>query len=682
MPNRLINEKSPYLLQHAENPVDWYPWGEEAFEKARKEKKPIFLSIGYSTCHWCHVMAHESFEDPEVAELMNDVFVCIKLDREERPDIDGIYMIVCQVMTGGGGWPLNIIMTHDKKPFFACTYLPKENRYGRTGMITLVNHIKKIWKENHQDVLYTALEFTEVLKRLEVKEKGGQPGEEDLKKTYSQMAGHFDHIYGGFGRAPKFPTPHNLLFLLRYWKRTGESFAIEMVEKTLNFMRLGGIYDHTGFGFHRYSTDSKWFLPHFEKMLYDEALLAMAYTEAFQATGKEEYKRTAGEILSYVMTYMTSPEGGFYSAEDADSEGIEGKFYLWTEEEIINILGKEEGELFNKIFNVTKNGNFHEEIEGGNILYLKKPLYETALHMKISEKELRERLEISREKLFKEREKRIHPFKDDKILTDWNGLMIAALAKASQVFDEPEYLGAAVKAADFILTNMDKEGRLLHRYRNGEGGLTGNIDDYAFLVWGLIELYETGFDVKYLKKAIELTDVMIKHFHDDKEGAFYFTPNDGEKLIIRQKEIHDGAVPSGNSVTMLNLLRLGRMTGNNDYEKKAEGICRTFAREVTQLPLAHTQLMMGLDFQTGPSHEIVIAGDINSEDTKDILRTLRRRFLPNKIVMMKSSELSEIAPFTKDMSMLDNKATIYICKNHTCRLPVTDRNKMMELLEK
>jgi len=679
--NRLIHEKSPYLLQHAANPVDWYPWCDEAFEKARKEDKPVFLSTGYSTCHWCHVMAHESFEDPDVAALMNETFVSVKVDREERPDIDGIYMTVCQIITGGGGWPLTIIMTPDKKPFFAGTYIPKEDRYGRAGMMSLINKIKKLWKESHYDILITAEDFTETLEKLEAKEKGENLDEKHLKKTYEQLAARFDHIYGGIGRAPKFPTPHNLLFLLRYWKRYDEPMALEMVEKTLKFMRLGGIYDHVGYGFHRYSTDDRWFLPHFEKMLYDQALLAMVYTEAFQATGKEEYKHTACEIFAYVLRDMTSPEGGFYSAEDADSEGVEGKFYLRTEEEILKILGKEDGEFFTGIYNVTKDGNFNEEVSGGNILYLKKPLYETALHMKISEKDLREKLEKSRKKLFKEREKRIHPFKDDKILTDWNGLMIAALAKGAQVFDEEEYLHGALKATDFIFNHMHKEGRLFHRYRDGEAGLTGNIDDYAFLIWALLELYEAGFDVKHLKRAIELNDVFIEHFRDDKGGAFYVTPDDGEKLIVRQKEIYDGAVPSGNSVSMLNLLRISRITGNTDYERYSEEICSTFAREVNQLPLAHTYLMMGLDFATGPSSEVVIAGDMKSEDTKDILRTLRRRFLPNKILLLKSPELSQIAGFVKDLIEIDNKTTMYVCSNNTCNLPVTDKSKMIELLE-
>ncbi|HPZ10070.1 MAG TPA: thioredoxin domain-containing protein [Candidatus Eremiobacteraeota bacterium] len=686
-PNRLIHEKSPYLLQHAYNPVDWYPWGEEAFLKAREEDKPIFLSIGYSTCHWCHVMEKESFEDFEVAELMNKIFVCIKVDREERPDIDGIYMTTCQVMTGGGGWPLTIIMTPDKKPFFAGTYIPKERFYGRIGLMDLIPRIQELWTNRKEDVLHTAHELTEALQRLEIKEPGEELNEDTLRTGYKQLLERFDWKYGGFSRSPKFPTPHNLFFLLRYWQKIDDVTAMEMIEKTLQFMRLGGIYDHIGFGFHRYSTDERWFLPHFEKMLYDQALVAMVYTEAFQATGKDEYGRTAREIFSYVLRDMTSQEGGFYSAEDADSEGEEGKFYLWSEEEILKILGREEGEIFIKVFNVEKGGNFREEATGEkmgrNILYLKKPLYEVALTLNISENSLRERIEKSREKLFKEREKRIHPHKDDKILTDWNGLMIAALSKGAQVFDDLVYLEAAKKCTGFILEKMYNRGRLLHRYRDGQSAITGNIDDYAFFIWGLLELYETDFDVEYLKKALELNETLIKYFWHEEEGAFYFTPHDGESLIIRQKEIYDGAIPSGNSVSMLNLLRLGRITGNLDYEQKVRYMGKTFSREVKQVPIAHTQLMVSLDFALSHSYEVVIAGDINSNDTKEILRTLRKHFLPAKIIIFRSntveSPVTDIAEFTKNLTSIDNKATVYVCSNYTCNMPVTDKDKMLEL---
>ncbi|MDH5715699.1 MAG: thioredoxin domain-containing protein, partial [Candidatus Aminicenantes bacterium] len=482
-PNRLIAEKSPYLLQHAFNPVDWYPWGSEAFDKARKENKPIFLSIGYSTCHWCHVMEKESFEDPEIASMMNEAFICIKVDREERPDIDRIYMTVCQMMTGSGGWPLTIIMTPDKKPFFAATYIPRPSRLGRLGMMELIPRIQELWKSKKGEVMSSAEQITQHLTQISIHAAGEPLGEAALEMAYRRLSRVFDERYGGFGRAPKFPTPHNLTFLLRYWKRTGEQKALRMVEKTLQSMRLGGIYDHVGFGFHRYSTDSRWLLPHFEKMLYDQALLVMAYTEAYQATRKEEYRHTVREILDYVMRDMTAPEGGFYSAEDAESEGEEGKFYLWTEEEIRQLLPGEESDLIVRIFNIEKDGNFAEEATGrrtgSNILYLRKSLHETASDMKISPEELERDFQKARQKLFAARHKRVHPHKDDKILTDWNGLMIAALARASSAFDEPQYAEATRRAADFILARMrDSKGKLYHRYRDGETAIPAYLDDY------------------------------------------------------------------------------------------------------------------------------------------------------------------------------------------------------------
>ena len=455
--NRLKDEKSPYLLQHADNPVDWYPWGEEAFEKARKENKPILLSIGYSTCHWCHVMEHESFEDEEVAELINETFVSIKVDREERPDIDNIYMTVCQMMSKAGcGWPLNIIMTPDKKPFFAATYIPKESRYGRMGMIEFVPKVKEAWEKDNENIMKSAETVTEAVKKAtDVSQNvdGKNLTAKTLDTAYNQLLRNFDEENGGFGKSPKFPTPHNHLFLLRYWKRTGNEQALVMVEKTLQQMRLGGIYDHIGFGFHRYSTDPNWLLPHFEKMLYDQALLVMTYTEAYQATGKKVYENTAREILTYILRDMTSPEGGFYSAEDADSEGEEGKFYVWTEDELKETLDGKEAELIIRTYNTSKSGNFTEEASGhqtgSNILHLKQSLSDIAPSYEITKEEFSERIEKARVTLFKEREKRIHPYKDDKILTDWNGLMIAAFAMAGRTFNDPQYTEAAAKAAGF-----------------------------------------------------------------------------------------------------------------------------------------------------------------------------------------------------------------------------------------
>ncbi len=688
--NRLIHEKSPYLLQHAHNPVDWYPWSPEAFEKARSENKPIFLSIGYSTCHWCHVMERESFEDTEVAKLMNEAFVSIKVDREERPDIDDIYMTVCQMMTGSGGWPLTILLTPDKKPFFAATYIPKESRFGRLGMLELIPRIQELWKTQNERVRRSAEEVAAALAQISHTPSGEGLGEDALHIAFEQLSRSFDEQHGGFGTSPKFPTPHHLTFTLRYWKRFSHEKALAMVKKTLQAMRLGGIYDHVGFGFHRYSTDAEWLLPHFEKMLYDQALLAMAYTEAYQATGKMEYEQTAREILTYVLRDMTSPEGGFYSAEDADSEGEEGKFYIWTKGEIRETLSQEEAELVIRLFNVEDEGNFPDEATrrktGQNILHLKQPLRKLSRELGIDEMELLNRLEAARAKLFAARERRVHPHKDDKILTDWNGLMMAALAKGAQVFDELHYAEAAQRAADFVLREMlDSDGRLLHRYRQGDAAVPAFLDDYAFFIWGLLELYETTFEVHCLETALELNGVLLQHFWDEQQGGFFFTADDAEGLLVRKKEIHDGAVPSGNSVAMWNLLRLGRMTANPELEERAAQIARAFSQSVSQSPAAHTQLLTALAFALGPSHEVVIAGDLKARDTQQMLRALRSAFIPNKVVLFRSGveqtpEITHLAKYTKELMSQDGKATVYVCQNYQCHLPTTDTHKMLELM--
>ena len=689
--NRLAFEKSPYLLQHAGNPVDWYPWGAEAFDKAERENKPIFLSIGYSTCHWCHVMAHESFEDPQIAKLMNDVFVSVKVDREERPDIDTLYMTACQMMTGSGGWPLTIIMTPDKQPFFAGTYIPRETRFGRLGLLDLIPRIKELWATRQAEVLSSARQIAATLQKASLLTPGEELGEPVLHLAYEQLSARLDKHYGGFSVAPKFPTAHNLLFLLRYWKRSGDNKALKMVEDTLQAMRRGGIFDHIGFGFHRYSTDAQWLVPHFEKMLYDQAMLAMAYTEAYQATAKEEYAQTAREIFTYVLRDMTAAGGGFYSAEDADSEGEEGKFYLWTYDEIKRILNSDEADLFIKVFDIKDAGNFTDEVAGRktgrNIPHLAKSFAEIGSELSEPIPELQKRLESMRQKLFKYRDKRVHPQKDDKILTDWNGLMVAALAKGARVFNKPGYASAAKSTMDFILNNMvTHNGRLLHRYRDGEAALPAHIDDYAFLIWGMLELYETTFEIYYLIRAIELNEHLIEHFWDDKNGGFYFTAVDGENLLVRQKEIYDGAIPSGNSVAMLNLLRLGRLSANPNLEQKAAQIGRAFFESVRQSPSAYTQLMTAIDFAVGPSHEIVIVGDPGADDTKGMLRAIHRRFIPNRVLILLSpepsdSDIKRIIPFTEQMSWIKGKATAYVCHQYTCKLPTTDIDTMLRLLD-
>jgi len=668
------------VLQHAKNPVNWYPWGREAFDKAVSEDKPMFLSIGYSTCHWCHVMAHESFEDPYVAKLLNDTFISIKVDREERPDIDKIYMTVCQLMTGSGGWPLTIIMTPDKKPFFAGTYFPKESRFGRIGIIDLIKRIDGLWKNERKQLLESSEKIIFALQDANTESPGNSLTKSVLNSTYSQLSARFDKKNGGFGTAPKFPTPHNLLFLLRYWRRSGDEKALTMVEKTLKQMRMGGIYDHIGFGFHRYSTDSNWLVPHFEKMLYDQALLALAYLETYQATNKHEYATTAREIMIYVLRDMTSPEGAFYSAEDADSEGEEGKFYVWAKNEIEEILGADKAKNFSKIYNVNVDGNFLDEATrvktGKNIL-----------HQKISSRNSSNYdLEPARIQLFEAREKRIRPHKDDKILTDWNGLMIAAFAKAGYILNDLKYIQVAKKAVDFILNKMiNSEGRLLHRYRKGGADILAFIDDYAFFIWGLINLYEASFETQYLEKAIELTEEQMTLFWDSSIGAFFFTAQDAESLLTRQKETYDGAIPSGNSVAMLNLLRLAQLTGNDKYEKKADQLGRVFAESVRANPVAYSFMMVAVDYAIGPTYSLVIAGDEGKYDTNAMLNEVRKQFLPNKSLIFRPTEelnpeIDKYSNFIQFFDKYEGKATAYVCINKTCKAPTNDINVAIEHL--
>jgi len=681
-PNKLIKEKSPYLLQHAYNPVNWFPWGDEAFEKAQKENKPIFLSIGYSTCHWCHVMEHESFEDKEVARLLNENFISIKVDREERPDIDHIYMTVCQIMTGSGGWPLTVIMRPDKKPFFSGTYFPKESKYGRIGMMDLLPQIDNAWKNRLDDVEETSKEIYKALNEISHSASEEDITKDILNNAFNQLNFSFDSTKGGFGKAPKFPTPHKFLFLLRYFKNTGNKRALEMVEKSLQEMRAGGIYDHIGFGFHRYSTDENWLLPHFEKMLYDQTMLIMAYSETYSATKNKDYAKTAHEIITYVLRDMTHKDGGFYSAEDADSEGEEGKFYVWTEEEIRKIL-KENADLFIETFNISKDGNYIEEATrhktGTNIP-----------HKNISsgsKDNLNLIIEDCRQKLFKVREERIHPYKDDKILTDWNGLMIAALSIAYQSLDSKneEYLDAAEKSIDFIYKNLFKDNILLHRYRDGESIINAHLDDYAFLIWGLIEFYQASFKTKYLKDSISLCKKVILEFYDKENGGFFFSSSKNKDLIARMKEGYDGAIPSGNSVMVNNLIKLSRITGDKKYEEIAHKTIKVFSRSIKQSPISHAQIMVALEYLFGKSYEIVIVGDTKTEETKKAIREIRNTYCPNKILLFKdtvnSSDITEIAKFTEKLSQVNNITTVYICEDYNCKIPITNTDKINEALQ-
>ncbi|MFZ1200365.1 MAG: thioredoxin domain-containing protein [Desulfobacterales bacterium] len=580
--NRLINEKSPYLLQHAHHPVDWHPWAEETFARAGRENKPIFLSIGYATCHWCHVMEKETFEDEEAAQFLNDTFVCIKVDREERPDIDAVYMAACQMVTGSGGWPLTIFMTPDKKPFFAATYLPKRSRFGRAGVVELCRQVGSMWQKETAKVLASADQLAGHLGKAFEFQASGDLDAAVLDRAYDQIKKGFDDRHGGFEPAPKFPTPHRLLFLLRCYLRLGDPLALEMVEKTLTAMRLGGVWDHVGHGLHRYATDSEWLVPHFEKMLYDQALVALPYLETYQITRNPFYARTAADIFTYVLRDMQSPEGGFYSAEDADSEGAEGRFYVWTAAEFGSVLGAKDAAVWSRVFNLEEGGNFLDESTrtktGANILHLKHPPERLAAETGAAGEDLLENWEPVRDKLFRHREQRVHPLKDDKVLTDWNGMMIAALARGARILDRPQYKDAAVRAAHFALEKMrGADGRLFHRYREKEVAIDGHAEDYAFLIFGLVELYRTTFDPLYLKESLALQKRMLEDFRDDRNGGFYTTSQANHELPVRPKELYDGAIPSVNSMALYNLLCLARLTGDPKWEEEAPALVRSFS---------------------------------------------------------------------------------------------------------
>lgn len=612
-------------------------------------------------------MERESFEDEEVAEILNKNFVSIKVDREERPDIDHIYMTVCQALTGHGGWPLTIFMTPDKKPFYAGTYFPKHDRMGLPGFVTLLNKVSKAWGTNRESLIHSGNEITNALKYEEYSEE--VLSKDTIDDAYEEFTYSFDSVYGGFGSAPKFPTPHNLMFLLRYWYSTRESYALKMVEKTLDSMYKGGIYDHVGFGFSRYSTDRKWLVPHFEKMLYDNALLAIAYIEAYQCTKKEKYAEVAREIFTYILRDMTSEEGGFFSAEDADSEGIEGKFYVWTVEEVKEALGNKAGEEFCKYYNIRPEGNF----EGKNIPNL--------INTNVPE-ERKSFLRECRNKLFQYREKRVHPYKDDKILTSWNSLMIAAMAIGGRVLDNDSYIKAAEKALNFILSKLVREdGRLLARYRKGEAAYPAYVDDYAFLVWALIELYESTYKPLYLQKALEFNSSLLKLFWDKDRGGLYLYGNDGEQLLTRPKEIYDGATPSGNSVAALNFLRLARLTGNHDLEEKAHQIFKLFGSSVKKAPRGYAYLLSALLFSESTSKEVVIVGSGVYKKTDPMLEVIRREFSPFTLTLYYSDEHSDLVkavPFIKNYKAVNGRTTAYVCENFSCQSPTTDSKEFYE----
>jgi uncharacterized protein YyaL (SSP411 family) len=688
--NRLASEPSPYLQQHAANPVHWYPWGDDAFTQARQQNKPVFLSIGYATCHWCHVMAHESFEDNDVAKILNDTFICIKVDREERPDLDALYMNICTMLTGSGGWPLTILMTPEKKPFFAATYLPKTSRFGLIGIIDLCSQIHHLWHTQKEKLLASADHITSLLTVPASSNQNHPPLTlQVLDTAYQHLVASFDEHYGGFSPTQKFPTPHTLLFLLRYWNRTKNSYALTMVERTLQHMRYGGIFDQIGYGFHRYATDRQWNIPHFEKMLYDQALLVLAYTEAYQITGNPLYRQTTQEIITYVLRDMTSPDGGFYTAQDADSEGEEGKYYTWTCEEVRQILSPDDYRIFTTLFDNEKNDDDHAQIQKRPkraILFHHRPFDESAQLLCLEEEHLRTTLQNITATLYHCRTKRIPPLKDDKILSDWNGLMIAALAKAGTVLYDKTYINAAENAAVFLQKTMIKKtGQILHRFRNDQAGIIGFADDYAFTIWGFIELYQATFDITFLRTALTLHRYYQQHFWDDTDKGFFFSET-SDAPLPRIKEWYDGAIPSANSVSAMNLLKLSRLTGDTTYEEIADALFRSIGSVVTDSPTGYTFLLTGVDFIFGPTKEILVIGEKDADDTQHILTEIYHTYLPNSVVVLLSptagpSASKKIFPFVGSFPQKDNKATVYVCKKYHCEQPTTSVQDLRRLLE-
>lgn len=681
--NRLVFEQSPYLLQHAANPVDWFPWCDEAFAKAKKENKPVFLSIGYTTCHWCHVMERESFEDDEVSVLLNNEFVSIKVDREERPDIDQIYMAACQMMTGGGGWPLTCFLTPEGDVFYAATYFPKHGIYGRPGMMELLPGIAHVYKSKHGDVLKSAKEIRE---RLEVGGSHGSavmPEEATALQAFGMFKDNFDETHGGFGNAPKFPVPHQLFFLLRYFKRTGDTDALDMIEKTLHAMGMGGIYDHVGFGFHRYSTDREWLLPHFEKMLYDQALLLQAFSETAAETGSSLLKTKSNEIIEYVKYRLEHAEGGFYSAEDADSEGVEGKFYLWHLDELKDLLGKKDLQWFSETFNVSSGGNFTDEatgrLTGANIPHLSEIIFEEGSQKKESDSSHHNRWQEIREKLFAYRELRIHPLLDDKILTDWNGLMINSLAGASRLLGNDEALQMGKRAFDFVCKNlMNKKGELMKRYRSGKAGLPAHLDDYSFMIRGALELHQATLNLEYLLKAMKWTEIVHGKFSDDQGGGFFFTES-GTKLTVRRKEAYDGALPSGNGVMAYNLAHLYHLTGDVSFKKSFDALAAFFGGSIRQHPTGYSYFLSALELMRGPVVNLVFSG---YPAGFDMLKPLRGKYLPFHIWLAvekgREDECAGIASFTRYFK--NDEESLHFCRDFSCELPVRGTEKINKRL--
>jgi uncharacterized protein YyaL (SSP411 family) len=678
--NRLIGETSPYLLQHAHNPVDWYPWGDEALSKARAENKPILLSIGYSACHWCHVMERESFENEQIAALMNELFVNIKVDREERPDLDEIYMNAVQMMTGRGGWPMTMFLTPEGKPFYGGTYFPPEDRYNVPGFPKILRGVANAYRNQSQDVENSVNQILSRLHNMSRSAESTQPFDSGIIiGGAEQLAQAHDSQHGGFGQAPKFPNAGVYELFLRAYHRSKNPRFLDIISFTLAKMAEGGIYDHLGGGFHRYSVDERWLVPHFEKMLYDNAQLVRIYAQMYQITGEPKFRKVVEESVDYLLREMLQPEGGFYSTQDADSEGIEGKFFVWSPEEVKNILGEETAEIFSRVYDVSEAGNF----EHGNILHPILTLEQAGKYFKRSVDELTSLLDDAKKKLFAAREKRVKPFRDEKLITAWNGLMLSGLAEAIKITASEEYRGAAMQTVEFIFSRMFRDGRLLHTYKDGVAKILGYLDDYAFLAVGLLDLFEATFDRRLLARARQLADIMIHEFWDDSDGAFFYTGKSHEPLISRAKPAFDASVPSGNSMAAQLLLRLYHYTGNEDYLKKAEIILRSYRDAMAAQPFGLAHMLGALDFYLEKPKEIVIVGGPEDTVTKQLVHRVHSTYLPNSTLQLVTPDepLKDIAPLLEGKGQIGDNATAYGCHNFTCAAPVTTWEDLKPLLE-
>jgi len=681
MPNRLAGETSPYLLQHAHNPVDWYPWGPEALERARGEDRPILLSVGYSACHWCHVMERESFEDEATAALMNEHFVPVKVDREERPDVDSIYMTAVQQMTGHGGWPMTVFITPEGAPFYGGTYYPPQPRYGMPSFRQVLLAVAEAWRERRGDVDRSAGELRELLRQnAAVLPAASALDPAVLDRAHAELARRFDPRWGGFGAAPKFPQPMVLELLLRHWKRTGMDEALEMADLTLRRMAEGGMYDHVGGGFARYSTDAQWLVPHFEKMLYDNALLARAYLHAWQATGDAEHRRVVEETLGWVAREMTSPEGGFYSALDADSEGEEGKFYLWTADEVDALLGAEDGRLFRRWYDVSEGGNF----EGKNILHTARPLEAVAAAEGVAPERLREVIEQGRQVLYEARAKRVWPGLDDKVLTSWNAMMLHAFAEAARVLERDDWREAAARCAGLLLGALRPGGRLMRTYKEGRAKISAFLEDYALLADALVALYEADWDARWVREARSLADELLERFWDEDAGVFYDTANDAEALVVRPRDVFDNATPSGSSAAVMALLRLGELTGEPRYRTVAERALAGSMELMARIPAGFGHLLNALDFALATPTEVAIVGDPAADDMRALVRTFSRAYLPNAVLAFRApdtpDDAARLIPLLEGRTAQGGRATAYVCERLACKQPVTDPESLAEQL--